>query len=153
MQLNSSRSEMASEAPKPPKDLRLVLQKGTFKSILDSLGKDISAQLARLTREGPKLSVDEIQFVNGEISKIIGLKFEGAKVELIRDTEIKPSDSPEEVCVKSRAADEATNFIEELTTFVIKKIAAIIDAVWKTVVEIGRKIASFFTDLWRWIMA
>ena len=153
MQLNSSRSEMASEAPKPSKDLRLVLQKGTFKSILDSLGKDIPAQLARLTGEGTKLSADKIRFVNGEISEIIGLKFDKAKDELIQDTEIKPSDSPEEVRVKSRAADEATNFIGELTTFIIEKIAAIIDAVWKTVVEIGRKIASFFTDLWRWIMA
>jgi len=72
---------------------------------------------------------------------------------LIQDTEIKPSDSPEEVRVKSRAADEATNFIEELMTFIIEKIAAIIDAVRKTVVEIGRKIASFFSELWRSIMA
>jgi len=86
------------------------------------LGKDIPAQLARLTGEGTKLSADKIRFVYGEISEIIGLKFDKAKDELIQDTEIKPSDSPEEVRVKSRAADEATNFIEELTTFIIEKL-------------------------------
>lgn len=143
----------SSEVPKPPENLRVILRKGTLKENFDSLGNEIPAHLARRTRERTKLSADEIQVVNGEISRIIGLKFDKAKDELIQDTEIKPSDSPEEVRVKSRAADEATDFIEELTTFIIEKIAAIIEAVWKTVVEIGRKIASFFTDLWKRIMA
>ena len=140
-------------APKPSKPLRQVLQKGTLKERLDRLKNDIPSQLARVTQEKRKLRAEEIRhYANGEVTEMIGVTFDEAKVELIQDTDIKESDSPEEVYVKYAAADEATDFIQKLTTFVIEKIVAIIAAVWNTVVEIGRKVASFFTDLWSWIV-
>lgn len=133
-------------APEPPENLRLVLQNGTLEKRFDHLGKNI----ARVTQEKRKLGVDKI-LVNGPVIEMIGVTFEEAKQELIRDTDIKESDSPEEVRVKAGAAEEATDFIKTLTTFVIEKILAIIAAVWNVVAEIGKKIAAFFTDLWDWI--
>ena len=142
----------SSDAPEPSENLRPVLQKSTLREHFDSLIKGILSRIARVTKGNAKLSVDEIRFVNGEVSEMIGVTFDMFKSELIQDTDIKESDSPEEVYVKSAAADEAADFIQKLTTFVIEKIIAIIAAVWNTVVEIGRKIASFFTDLWSWVV-
>ena len=148
------------DAPPKPDMLRLTLkQKSMWQQFLDSTSgftpekfleafNDNKQKLVDKRRAGQPLTQDECDFLNKATQKNIEKVLDDFKKRAIKQMEIKPTDTAEELEFKLGFSEKVTKWLSDLFEWLIQKMQAIFAKLMESFDWCVRKTKELFDYLW-----
>ena len=148
------------DAPAKPDVLRLTLkQRSMWQKFLDSASgftpekfleafDDNKRKLVDKRRKGQTLTADECDFLNKATRKNIEKVLDEFKGRVLKEMEVKPTDTAEEIEFKLGFAEKVAKWLSDLFVWLIKKIQAIFAKLKEAFDWCVSKAKELFAYLW-----